>query len=140
MIFVRRIFSLQNKGTGTIHPCRPRMIRPGTLNPSVFTSPYVSSMKCKDHIQGLGQVKLNAQPIHRLVELCWLWLTISRVRLGQAKCPTSMGWWSSVGCDSFRDEMYWDIKTSGNNVRGHIIQGPNIRGHNVWGCIIPVPK
>jgi hypothetical protein len=31
---------------------------------------------------GLGLVKLNAQPIHELVEFCWLCLTISRVRLG----------------------------------------------------------
>jgi hypothetical protein len=27
------------------------------------------------------------------------------------------GWWSSDGCDSFRDETDGDIKTSGNNVR-----------------------
>jgi hypothetical protein len=34
-----------------------------------------------------------------------------------------MGWWSSVGCDSFRDETYGDVKTSGNNMRGRIVQG-----------------
>jgi hypothetical protein len=27
-----------------------------------------------------------------------------------------MGWWISVGCDSFRDKTYGDIKTSGNNI------------------------
>jgi hypothetical protein len=26
-----------------------------------------------------------------------------------------MEWRSSVGCDSFRDETYRDVKTSGNN-------------------------
>jgi hypothetical protein len=45
-----------------------------------------------------------------------------------------MGWWSSVDCDSFRDETYGDVKTSGTNV-----QGRNLRGHNVWGRLVPVP-
>jgi hypothetical protein len=51
-----------------------------------------------------------------------------------------MVWWNSVGCDSFRDEMYGDVKTSGDNVqghivRGHIVQGHIIRGRNVQGRI-----
>jgi hypothetical protein len=51
---------------------------------------------------GLGLVRLNAQPIQ--------------------------GWWSSVGCDSFRDETFGDVKTLGNNVRGR----------NIRGLIVPV--
>ncbi len=46
-------------GTGTICPrmllpCtfHSRTIRPCLLILSVFTSPYVSSLKCRDHIQG----------------------------------------------------------------------------------------
>ncbi len=36
-----------------------------------------------------------------------------------------MGWWSSVGrdADAFRDEMYGDVKTLGNNVRGQKYAG-----------------
>jgi hypothetical protein len=37
------------------------------------------------------------------------------------------------GCDSFRDETYGDVKTSGNNVRGRIIRGQNVRGHIIRG-------
>ncbi len=33
----------------------------------------------------------------------------------------SMGWWSFVVCDSFKDEMYGDVKTSGDDVRGRIV-------------------
>ncbi len=50
-----------------------------------------------------------------------------------------MGWWSSVGCDSFRDGTYRDVKTSGNNVRGRIVWGRNERGRNERGRIVPVP-
>ncbi len=45
-----------------------------------------------------------------------------------------MGWWSSVGCHSFRDETYGDIEMLGNNIQGRIVQGQNIQG-----CIVPVP-
>jgi hypothetical protein len=45
------------------------------------------------------------------------------------------GWYSSVGCDSFKDETYRGVKMSGNNVRGRIV-----RGRNVWGRNIPVPE
>jgi hypothetical protein len=41
----------------------------------------------------------------------------------------SMGWWSSVGCGSFSDEMYGDVKTSANN----------LRGQNIRWRIVPVP-
>jgi hypothetical protein len=27
-----------------------------------------------------------------------------------------MGWWSFVGCDSFGDETYGDVKTLGDNI------------------------
>jgi hypothetical protein len=52
----------------------------------------------------------------------------------------SMSWWSSVGCDSFRDELYGDVKKAGENIRGHIVQGRNEQGHNVRGRIVPVPS
>jgi hypothetical protein len=29
---------------------------------------------------------------------------------------------------NFRDEMYWDVKTPGYNVRGHSEQGLNVQG------------
>jgi hypothetical protein len=51
-----------------------------------------------------------------------------------------MGWWNSVGCGSFMEEIYGDVKTTGNNARGHIVRGQNLRGHNVWGNIVPVQK
>ncbi len=56
-----------------------------------------------------------------------------------------MGWWRSVGCDSFGDETYGDVKTSGDNVRGCILwgrnaRGQNVRGRNVRGRIVSVPK
>jgi hypothetical protein len=54
-----------------------------------------------------------------------------------------MGWWNSVGCDSFWDETYGNIKTLGNNIWGHIVgggivrgcieQGKNVQGCNIWG-------
>jgi hypothetical protein len=43
-----------------------------------------------------------------------------------------MGWWSSVGY--FGEQTYRDVKTSGNNVRGCIVQGRNVRGR-----IVPIP-
>jgi hypothetical protein len=39
----------------------------------------------------------------------------------------------------FMDETYGDVKTTENNVRGHIVRGLNIRGHNLWGRMVPVP-
>jgi hypothetical protein len=36
-----------------------------------------SSVYCNWPYPGLGWVRLNAQPIHGLVEFCWLWLTTS---------------------------------------------------------------
>jgi hypothetical protein len=41
-------------------------------------------------------------------------------------------WWSSVGCDSFRDETYEDVKTTGNNLWGTYHRGTNIQGHNCF--------
>jgi hypothetical protein len=41
------------------------------------------------------------------------------------------GWWSSVGCDLFRDETYRDVKSRKNNVRGHAVRKRNVRGCNV---------
>jgi hypothetical protein len=51
----------------------------------------------------------------------------------------SLGWWSSVGCDSLRNETYRDVKTLGNDVRGQNIQVRSIWGRNVQGLIVPVP-
>ncbi len=50
-----------------------------------------------------------------------------------------MSWWSFVGCDSFRDETYGDVKTSGNNKQGRIVQGRNVLGRNVQGRNVPAP-
>jgi hypothetical protein len=46
----------------------------------------------------------------------------------------SMGRGISVGCDSFRDETYGDVKMSGDNVWER-----NIRSRKVRGRIVPVP-
>jgi hypothetical protein len=35
----------------------------------------------------------------------------------------SMGWWSTVVCDSFVDETYVNVTRSGNNGRGRIVRG-----------------
>jgi hypothetical protein len=51
----------------------------------------------------------------------------------------SVGWWSSVGCNSFRDETYGDIVTSGNTVRVHIVWRQNVKGRTIQGRIVPVP-
>ncbi len=83
-----------------------------------------SFVGCDLRYPGLGQVRLNDQQIY--------------------------GWWSSLGCDSFRDETYRDVKTSGNNVQGRIVggqnvqgrivRGQNVQGRNVRGHIIPVRR
>ncbi len=49
-----------------------------------------------------------------------------------------MGLWSSVG--SFGDETYGDVKTSGDNARGRIVQGRNLRGCNERGRIVRLPS
>jgi hypothetical protein len=51
-----------------------------------------------------------------------------------------MGWWSSVGFDSFRVETYGDVKTLGNNVQGRILRGRIVQGRNILGRIVPVPS
>jgi hypothetical protein len=45
-----------------------------------------------------------------------------------------MGWWSSLGCDSFGDKTYGDVKTSGDKAEGRIVRRQNVRGR-----IVPVP-
>ncbi len=46
----------------------------------------------------------------------------------------SMGLWSSVGCDSFRDETYGDVKTSGNNVQD-VSYGDETYGDVTYGDV-----
>ncbi len=36
------------------------------------------------------------------------------------------------------DETYGDIKSSGDNIRGHIVRGQNVGGPNIGGRIVPV--
>jgi hypothetical protein len=47
---------------------------------------------------------------------------------------------SSVGCYSFRDEMYRDIKSLGNNIQGTYRTGRNVQGRNIRGRIDLVPS
>jgi hypothetical protein len=87
----------------------------------------------------LTNIRCITQTFYELIK-CFFCVCVSVTGTTCPKCTTNT--WLVEFCycssDLFRDEMYRDVKTSWNNLRGCIIRGQNIWGHNIWEIMVTV--